>query len=69
MTRAQKIEARKLWLVYPDKQDDKILFEGSRTACLKFIREKFGMRQYKHGTIRLAQLIFENAAIPMRPIK
>jgi hypothetical protein len=60
MTRAEKIKLGKIWHVYPDDNPDNILFEGSKTACMTFIKEKFGIRQYNNGTIRRGQLIWED---------
>jgi hypothetical protein len=59
MTRQQQIKAGKLWCVHPDGVDENE-FEGSRTACLRYIRERFGMRAYKTGKIRLGQIILED---------
>lgn len=59
MTRPAKISAGKIWHVYLDDSPDVILFEGNLTACRKLIKETFGWRFYKKGTIRLGQVIWE----------
>lgn len=58
-TRAEKIKAGKIWQVSPDGKPDEILYEGSKTACFAFVRDHYGMRAYKRGTIRIGQLIWE----------
>ena len=60
LTRADKIKNGKLWQVYASAKPDNICFEGSKTACMKYIRKTFGMWVYKRGKIRIGQLIWEN---------
>lgn len=60
-TRQQKIEAGKIWQIYPDVNGNDILFEGSETQCRKEIRRKY-KKQNQAGTIRLAKLIWETEA-------
>lgn len=52
------IEAGKIFHVYPDDTKDCILFEGSRTQCLKFIRANCP-NSYLKGKVRIAKLIYE----------
>ena len=58
MTRKQKIEAGKIWQVYPNEAKDCILFEGSRADCLKFIRNNCP-HAWTKGVVRLGKLIYE----------
>lgn len=60
MTREQKINKGKLWIIHPDSDGDKILFEGSKTSCVKYLKENKLWGDYKKGVIRLGQLIWEN---------
>ena len=62
MSRTELIDNGKIWHVYKDGQAENILFEGTKTAAIQYIKEKFGMRQYKKGAIRLARLIWEQGA-------
>ena len=57
--RQHLIARGKLWVVYADATPDMILFEGSRTACLKYVRTTHGLRAYRNGRIRIGQLIWE----------
>ena len=59
MTRQEQIAKNQIWQVYPDKDPDNILFEGRKTNCFNFVREKFGMKNYRNGKIRIANLIWE----------
>lgn len=59
MTRAEQIKAGKLWMVYTQSEPDKILFEGRKTSVFEFIRQRFGMRAWKKGAVRTAQIIWE----------
>ena len=59
MTREQQIQKGKIWTVYPDIAPDDVIFEGSRAACMKFVREHGFERQRKKGTIRVGQVIWE----------
>lgn len=56
------ISKGKVWIVYPEGKYDEqdILFEGTKTKCLAFIKEKFGMKAYRNGSIRAAKVIWEN---------
>ena len=58
MTRTEKIEAGKVWQIYLETNRDKVLFEGSKTAAIKFAREHFG-RRWKRGDAILGKLIWE----------
>ena len=57
--RQKLIDAGKIWQVYTNSQPDTILCEGFKTKCFDYIRLHFGLRAYKKGTIRLAQVIYE----------
>lgn len=57
MTRAQKIKAGKVWQVHTPP--DVLLFEGSRTACLKWLRTNNKVHARKRGEVVLGQLIWE----------
>lgn len=59
MTRQEKISAGKIWHVYLDADKEKILHEGSKTACMAFISKTFGMRKWREGYVRIAQIIWE----------
>lgn len=57
MTRQQAIARGKMWYVSEDGED---VFEGSRTACLKYISDHGWNRRYKNGQgIRMGQTIWE----------
>lgn len=60
-TRQTLIAKGKIWQVYPNgKHDDEdVIFEGSKTKCMTYIKEKFGMRFYKNGQIRCSKIIWE----------
>jgi hypothetical protein len=58
-TREQLIERFKLWNVYTSSDPDRTLFEGSKTACFRYIRENHSMRDLKRGRIRIALIICE----------
>lgn len=59
MTRQDKINSGKLWQVYYSSKPDDILFEGSRSKCLTWLRQHDFWRLYKRGTIRIGKLIWE----------
>lgn len=61
MTRAEQIAKGKVWTVHTDgsRTDNSTLFEGTKTACFRYVRERFGMRAYRCGKIRVGQLIWE----------
>jgi len=59
-TRQLKIDAGKIWQVYPDKDLDNTLYEGSRSKCKLYIAQNCP-RAYKAGEIRLGKVIYENA--------
>lgn len=56
--RQSKIDAGKVWRVYPNNDLDNILFEGSETACRRFINANCKV-QYKYGSVRLGKVIYE----------
>ena len=59
-TREELIDAGRIWQVSPDNDGDNVLHEcGSRSACMKWLRENKMMRQYKTGTIRIGRVIWE----------
>jgi hypothetical protein len=55
--RAKKLRAGKLWQVYLDSNPENVLIEGSKSFCLKLMRERNMMRSYKRGETRLGLLI------------
>lgn len=57
MTRAEKIKAGKLWQVHAPP--DTLLFEGSRTACLKWLRTNGKVKARKRWEVVLGRLIWE----------
>lgn len=59
MTREQKIDAGKIWQVYNKLSPDDVLFEGSKSACIKWAKNTLPV-QYKYGTIVIGKLIYEN---------
>lgn len=59
MTREQQIRAGKVWQVYPASNADSIFFEGSRAACLRWLKEYGYWPSYKQGNIRVGKLIWE----------
>ena len=59
LTRAQKIKLGKIWQVYFDIAIEDIQFEGSKSACIKYLKENNLWKKYKRGEIRIGQLIFE----------
>ncbi len=54
------IENGKVYQVYPDGYIDNILFEGTRTQCLKFVRINCPTAHYK-GKVRIGKLIYEKS--------
>ena len=51
-----------LWSVHTheDITPERILFEGSKSACLRWLREKGQIRNYKAGKeVRLGRIILE----------
>lgn len=59
MTRLEKISAGKIWHVYPDSDPEKIMFEGSETACRAYLKAKRLTREFKRGIIRIGKVIWE----------
>ncbi len=59
MIRQELIDKGKVWQVYLDIEPENILFEGTKTRCNKYIREKYSMRLWKQGIVRLAKIIWE----------
>lgn len=45
---------RKEWVVYLDTTPDIILFTGTKTKAFAYIKEHYGMRAWKKGTVRAA---------------
>lgn len=66
MTREQQIAHGRLWQVSPNGEPANILHEGSRSDCLKWIRENHGRHAYTSGKIRLGQLIWEHEPEPVK---
>lgn len=56
--RQKLIEQGKLWQVYPEGDSDNILFEGSRTACMKYIRQNCP-NAWRKNEVRLGKVIRE----------
>ena len=56
--RQKLIEQGKLWQVYPEGDSDNILFEGSRTACMKYIRQNCPLA-WRKNEVRLGKVIWE----------
>ncbi len=56
--RQKLIEQGKLWQVYPEGDSDNILFEGSRTACMKHIRQNCP-NAWRKNEVRLGKVIWE----------
>ncbi len=63
-TRQTKIDAGKIWQVYPDKDPDNVLFEGSRSKCKLYIAQNCP-EAYKAGQIRMGKLIWEKTETPI----
>jgi hypothetical protein len=61
-TRQDLINEGKIWQVYPDGNNENIIFEGTKSACFKYLRDNKQMRQYKCGEIRVGRLIWEDLA-------
>lgn len=59
MNQQTKIDAGKIWQVYPDGQPENILFEGTKTGCKNWLKVNGRIRDYKKGSVRLAQVIWE----------
>lgn len=59
MTRRERIDAGLVWHVYPDSDPEKIMFEGTETACRGYIKAKRLQRELKRGIIRLGKCIWE----------
>jgi hypothetical protein len=59
MNRQELIKKGKIWQVNLDASPDDILFEGNKTNCFKFVKQNYGMRQYRKGIIRVGELIWE----------
>ncbi len=58
-TRAELINAGKIWNV-TQKDTNKKAFEGTKTACLNYLRKHGLMRDYRRGqTVRLCRIIWE----------
>jgi hypothetical protein len=62
MTRQEKIKQGKIWQVWRKNDSDNVLFEGSRTACIKYLKEQGLYRLWKRGKadVSLGELISEN---------
>lgn len=61
MTRPQKLRAGKLWQITPTTEPETILYEGSKTACLAWLRAKGVLRHWKKGKsgLSLGRVIWE----------
>lgn len=65
MTREELIEKGKIWVVteYENRKGDGpgvVAFEGNKTGCLRFVKEKKWNRRVKIGEVRLGQVLWEN---------
>lgn len=60
-TRAEKIATGRVWHVYRDAEPDNTLFEGSKTACLKWLRNdpRGYWYAFRRGEIRIGKVIWE----------
>lgn len=58
-TRAEKIATGRVWHVYRDAEPDNTLFEGTKTACLVWLRAGTQWREYKRGALRVGRVIWE----------
>lgn len=61
MTRLESIEAGQVWQVYLSNEPDSLLFEGRKTKCLNFVKERSLRRLVKRGLVRVARVIWEEA--------
>lgn len=62
MIRSESIAAGKLWQVYTHEsvKPEKVFFEGTRAACLRWLRENHLYNDYRKGVgVRLGKLIWE----------
>jgi hypothetical protein len=59
MTRDEKIKFGLIHQVYPDSDPEKIMFEGSETACRGYVKAKRLTREVKTGIVRIGQVIWE----------
>jgi hypothetical protein len=57
-TRAELIKLGKIWHVGVEGSDE-LLFEGSKPACKKYIKDNHLTKDYKAGLVRLGQLVWE----------
>lgn len=65
-TRAELIDAGKIWHVCPDEDIDTVYFEGTKSRCLDWMKINC-WHKYKRHKIRLTQLILELPSCP--PLK
>lgn len=58
-TRAELIDAGEIWQVYPSFNSEEIYFEGNKTACKAYLKEKNLLKSYKKGGVRMGKVIWE----------
>ena len=58
-SRQRLIDRGKLWQVYPDGSPDDVLFEGNKTQCKQYIWQEQLQGQWRRGSIRMGQVIWE----------
>lgn len=62
-TREELIRAGRVWQVYPDNKPEDIKFEGSHSACVRWLKTNRLWRAWRTGGgIRLGRLIYETPA-------
>lgn len=54
------INKGKIWRVYHDENPDEIWHQGTKTSCKNYIKANLLEGHVKRGTVRLAQLLWEN---------
>lgn len=57
--KAAMMERGRWYCVYWDINPDGNLFEGMKTACIRWMKENNYWNLYKTGTIRLGKLLWE----------
>ena len=57
--RQKLIKKGKLWQVSPPDDTNTVEKEGCESECRAYIQEKYGMKAYKNGQIRLAKILWE----------
>jgi len=63
LTRKEKIKRGLIWTVHTHESISpfKVFFEGTRTACIRWLKENHQYRNYKRGIgVRLGEVIWED---------